>query len=202
MQPCKIFSKQEFMDTDLNKVVPRSYVKDTFSSLLYNIQRYFTFEGRYHKVYTYHFKLLLHFTGIISLDLPFFLFQILAKMADKVQMKNQACETSLFHHGLVKLKFFHELQKVKREWAAFIFLSGIGVEGTGAIPQVKETSSSKTTEPVETKSRRFVKLQPRKQVKELMIKTSLKIQRTPQYAQKKRIDVKRTIQEQSISKTA
>ena len=34
-----------------------------------------------------------------------------------------------------------------------------------------------------------------------MIKTSLKIQRTPQSAQKKRTEVKKTIQEQSISKT-
>ena len=103
-------------------------------------------------------------------------------MAEKVQMKNQACETSLFHHGLVKLIVCHELQKVNREWFAFLFLSGIGVEGTGASPQVKETSPSKTTEPAETKSRRFVKLKPRKQVKEPMINTSLNIQRTPQSA--------------------
>ena len=122
-------------------------------------------------------------------------------MADKVQMKTQACETSLFHHGLVKLIVLHELQKVNREWSAFLFLSGIGVEGTGASPQVKETSSSKTTEPAETKSRRFVKLKPRKQVKEPMINTSLNIQRTPQSAQKKRTHVKETILEQSTSKT-
>ena len=109
MEPCKIFLKPEFVDTDLTKAVPRGYVKDTYANLLSNIQRYFTCEGRYHKVYSYHFKLLLHFTGIISLDLPFFLFQSLAKMADKVQMKTQACETSLFHHGLVKLIVLHEL---------------------------------------------------------------------------------------------
>ena len=34
MKPCKIFLKLEFMDTDLNKVVPRSYVKDEFANLL------------------------------------------------------------------------------------------------------------------------------------------------------------------------
>ena len=67
-------------------------------------------------------------------------------MAEKAQMKTQACETSLFHHGLVKLIVLHELQKVKREWVACRFLSGIGVEGIGSSPQVKETSSSKTTE--------------------------------------------------------
>ena len=68
----------------------------------------------------------------------------------------------LCNNGLVKLIVFHELQKVKREWSAFLFSSGIGVEGTGASPQVKETSSSKTTEPAESKSRRFFKLKPRK----------------------------------------
>ena len=83
-------------------------------------------------------------------------------MAYKVQMKTQACETSLFHHGLVKLIVLHELQKVNREWFAFLFLSGIGVEGTGASPQVKEKYSLKTTECAETKSRRFVKLKPKK----------------------------------------
>jgi len=90
---------------------------------------------------------------------------------------------------------------LNREWSTFLFLSGIGVEGTGASPQVKETSSSKTTEPAETKSRRFVKLKPRKQVKEPMINTSLNIQRTHQSAQKKRTHVKETIQEQSTTKT-
>ena len=117
-------------------------------------------------------------------------------MADKVHMKAQACETSLFHHGLVKLIVLHELQKVKREWFAFLFLSGTGVEGISASPQVKETYSSKTTELAESKSRRFFKLKPRKQVKEPMIKTSLNIQRTPQSAQKKITQVKKIIQEQ------
>ena len=88
MEPYKIFLKPEFVDTNLTKAMPRGYVKDTYANLLSNIQRYFTCEGRYHKVYSYHFKLLLHFTRIISLDLPFFLFRSLAKMADKVQMKN------------------------------------------------------------------------------------------------------------------
>ena len=107
MEPCKIFLKPEFAETDLTKEVPRSYIKNTYANMLFNIQRYFSCEERYHKVYSYHFKLLLHFTGMISLDFPFFLFRSLAKMADKVQMKAQYYETSLFHHGLVKLIVLH-----------------------------------------------------------------------------------------------
>ena len=139
MVPCKIFLKPEFPEVDLSKAMPRNYVKDTFSNLLYNIQRYFTCKGRYHKVYTYHFKLFLHFTGIISLDLPFYLLRSLAKMSDKVQMKVESCETSLFHHGLVKLIVLHELQKANRDWVEFLFLSRIGIEGTGVSPQAKES---------------------------------------------------------------
>lgn len=74
MEPCKKFLKLGFEETYLTKAVPRSYIKNTYSNFLYNIQRYFTCEGRYHKVYSYHFKLLLHFTRMISLDLSFFLF--------------------------------------------------------------------------------------------------------------------------------
>ena len=60
-------------------------------------------------------------------------------MADKVQMKTQACETSLFHHGIVQLLVFHELYRVNREWSTFLFLCGFGVEthGTGVSPRAK-----------------------------------------------------------------
>ena len=84
MEQCKEFMKPEHIEMDLNNVIPRSCIKDNYSKLLLNIQKYFTCEGRYHKVYSYHFKLLLHFTGKISIDLPFILHRSLAKMADKV----------------------------------------------------------------------------------------------------------------------
>ena len=116
-------------------------------------------------------------------------------------MKVESCETSLFHHGLVKLIVLHELQKENRDWSKFLFLSGIGVEGTSASPQAKEKPPSKNIYPAETKSRRFFKLKPRKQVKEPMTNTSLNIQKTPKSAQEKRTQAKETIEEQSTSKT-
>ena len=109
MTPCKEFLKPEFIDSELNKSVPRSFVKNSYANFPTYIHRYFTYEGRYHRVYSYHFKLLLHSTGKISLDLPFYLFHSLGKMCDKVQLKKEACETSLFHHGLFKLIVLHEL---------------------------------------------------------------------------------------------
>ena len=117
MEQCKEFMKPEHIEMDLNTAIPRSCIKDNYSKLLLNIQKYFTCEGIYHKVYSYHFKLLLHFIGKISLDLNFYLHRSLRKMADKVQEKSEGSETSLFHHGLMKLLILDELQKIGRDWS-------------------------------------------------------------------------------------
>ena len=99
MQECKEFIKAKHSEIDLTNSIPRSYMKDNFSKLLLIIHKYFTCEGRYHMVYSYHLKIFLHFDGKRSLDLPFYLYRSLAKMSDKVQAKYEGNETSLFHHG-------------------------------------------------------------------------------------------------------
>ena len=124
MNPCKEFLKEAFVNEDLTNAVPRSYVKEHYAIFLTCIQKYLTCEGRYNKVYSYHFKLLLHFTGKASIDIPFYLFRSLSKMCDKVQLKKDDCETSLFHHGLVKLLVLDGLQKIGRDWDSFIFMAG------------------------------------------------------------------------------
>lgn len=86
-------------------------------------------------MYSYHFKLLLHFTGKTSIDLPFYLFRSLSKICDKVHLRKEAYETSLLNHGLIKLIVLHELQRVGRDWDTFIFMSGFKSK-TGLSPQV------------------------------------------------------------------
>ena len=115
MNPCKEFLKEAYVNEDLTKEVPRNYVKEHYALLLTCIQKYLTCEGRYNKVYSYHFKLLLHFTGKVSIDIPFYLFRSLSKMCDKVQLRKEDCETSLFHHGLIKLLVLDGLQKIGRD---------------------------------------------------------------------------------------
>ena len=154
MTPCKEFLKPKYIDSDLNKYVPRNYVKDSYANLLTCIQRYLTCEGRYNKVNSYHFKLLLHFTGKISIDLPFYLFRSLSKMCDKVQLRKEACETSLFHHSLIKLIVLHELQRVGRDWPTFIFMYGFKNE-IGLSPQAAKDLPTTTGHQAETRSRRF-----------------------------------------------
>lgn len=116
-------------------------------------------------MYSYHFKLLLRFTGNISLDLPFYLFRSLSKMCDKVQLRKEAGETSLFHHDLIKLIILHELQRVGRDWPTFIFMSGFKNE-TGLSPQSAKDLPTTTSHQAETGSSRFEKLKTRKQVRE------------------------------------
>ena len=107
--------KPENSEIDLTNAIPRSYIKENYSKLLLIIQKYFICEGRYHKVYSYHFKLLLHFICKISLDLPSYLHRSLSKMADKVQEKYEGSDTSLFHHGLMKLLVLDEIQRLGRD---------------------------------------------------------------------------------------
>ena len=39
MEPCKEFMKVEYADMDLNNAIPRSYIKDSYAKLFFNIQR-------------------------------------------------------------------------------------------------------------------------------------------------------------------
>lgn len=83
------------------------------------------------------------------------------QMSDKLQFKKEACQTSLFHHGLAKLIVLHELQNIGREWSTFLFMIGFKIE-TGLIPKAKEISSPPVSHQEETRSRRFVKLKDKK----------------------------------------
>ena len=163
------------MNEDLTKAVPRNYVKEHYALLLTCIQKYLTCEGRYNKVYSYHFKLLLHFTGKASIDIPFYLFRSLSKMCDKVQLRKDDCETSLFHHGLVKLLVLNGLQKIGRDWDSFIFMAGFQSK-TGLTPQPVREKEQSVEEPTiaelqkEAKDKKKVKSQLRKSVKPLVIK--------------------------------
>ena len=78
-------------------------MKENYAKLLMVIQKYFTCEGRFHMVYSYHLRIILNFVGKRSLELPFYLYRSLGKMSDKVQIKIEGNETSLFNHGIMKL---------------------------------------------------------------------------------------------------
>jgi hypothetical protein len=67
------------------KDIPLSYLEPKWQTLLKEILVYITCEGRYNRVLYYHFKLLNHFTGREPLNIPYFFYKTLIKMAKQVQ---------------------------------------------------------------------------------------------------------------------
>jgi hypothetical protein len=89
------FLKPQYRKQKIGATIPREYVLEPYEKLLRVIQRYFTCEGRFDRVYQYHIRLLMHFTGKIPLNLPFYLYRSLGKMADKVQARVDQLKSSL-----------------------------------------------------------------------------------------------------------
>jgi hypothetical protein len=94
-----------------------------FDKMLMVIQRYFTHEGIFNMVYQYHIRFLLHFTGKEAMNLPFYLFRSIGKMADRVQDKYKKVDTSVFHYGLIKMLVMEELRKTNTDWKTFLTTS-------------------------------------------------------------------------------
>jgi hypothetical protein len=84
------------------------------------IQRYFTCEGRFKMIYQYHIRLLLHFTGKDTMNLPFYLFRSIDKMSDTVQAKSKEVDTSVFHSSVIKMMVMDELRNKNMNWEEFI----------------------------------------------------------------------------------
>jgi hypothetical protein len=110
------FLKPKYRNQKIGATIPREYVLEPYEKLLRVIQRYFTCEGRFDRVYQYHVRLLMHFTGKNPLNLPFYLYRSLGKMEDKVQARVDQLKSSLFHFSLVKLLVVEELRKINRDW--------------------------------------------------------------------------------------
>jgi hypothetical protein len=78
------FIKPKYQNWKIGADIPSEYLLEHFEKLLKIIRKYFTCEGIFDKVYPYHIRLLMHFTGKNPLNLPFFLCRSLTKMADSV----------------------------------------------------------------------------------------------------------------------
>jgi hypothetical protein len=134
------------------KDTPRVYLEEKWKHLLKAIQVYITCEGRYGRVMLYHFKLMNHFTGRCSLNLPFYLHKSLTKMAHQVQAKPSKVQGRLFHHSLIKLIVLEQLQRRDKSWEHLLFWGEFEPE-----PQPKDkkkTSSTKSSTPQSSKRKR------------------------------------------------
>ena len=92
-------------------------------------------------------------------------------MSDKVQIKIEGSETSIFHHGLIKLLVLEELRRLDRDWIYLLFMIGYEVDvvtpnkaskprttsSPAAAEEVEEENRSSPAEPVKHGSRTFAR---------------------------------------------
>ena len=69
------------------RTFPFRFLDDKYAPMMRIIMKYFTCEGIFFRLYTYHIRLLMHFTRVKMLNILYFLFRNIEKMAYIVQKK-------------------------------------------------------------------------------------------------------------------
>jgi hypothetical protein len=122
--------KPEYRINELSQSMSRNQLIDQFDRMLKIIQRYFTCEGRFNTLYHYHVRLLLHFTGKVKMNVPYYLLRSIGKMSDRVQAKSKDVDSSLFHSGLIRMLVSEELGKKEISWEHFVVTSHFKMDPT------------------------------------------------------------------------
>ena len=59
--------------SQLTRVFPFRFLRDDYAPLVRLIMKYFSCEGRFSRLYSYHIRLLMHFTRVRMMNLLFFI---------------------------------------------------------------------------------------------------------------------------------
>jgi hypothetical protein len=105
------------------KIIPISLVKCR-SHNLFILKQFVTCEGLYRLVFLYHIRLLMHFIGF-ELSRPFYLLKSLYKMSKRY--KRLSVDSSMFHHGLIKIMLIHHLSTVGDCWNKILIRNGFSM---------------------------------------------------------------------------
>jgi hypothetical protein len=121
-----------------DKGMPVSLLKTRWHGLLAILRQFMTCEGRFGFVFLYHIRLLMNFIGF-QLNMPYYLWRSLYKMAKRY--KRQRLNSSLFHHGLIKILLVHQLKLQNDDWNAFLTRNGFVNSNTVEVdkPMIEET---------------------------------------------------------------
>jgi hypothetical protein len=104
--------------------MPITTLKPRWHDLLVIFKQFVTCEGRYGLVFLYHLRLLMNFIGY-PLNMTHYFLRSLYKMSKR--FKREKADSSLFHHGLIKVIIVHHLSLHGDSWQAFLaFLSRNG----------------------------------------------------------------------------
>jgi hypothetical protein len=114
-----LFTSRKIVSCD--KGMPITTLKPRWHDLLVIVKQFVTCEGRYGLVFLYHLRLLMNFIGY-PLNMPHYFLRSLYKMSKR--FKREKADSSLFHHGLIKLIIVHHLSLHGDNWQAFLSRNG------------------------------------------------------------------------------
>jgi hypothetical protein len=114
-----LFTSRKIVSCD--RGMPITTLKPRWHDLLAIVKQFVTCEGRYGLVFLYHLRLLTNFIGY-PLNMPHYLLHSLYKMSKR--FKREKADSSLFHHGLIKLIIVHHLSLSGDYWQAFLSRNG------------------------------------------------------------------------------
>lgn len=105
----------------LNRVFPFWFLKEYYAPLMRLIIRYFSCEGQFSCLYAYHIRLLMHFTRVRLMDIPYFMCQNIERMTTLVQKKTLEQQyNNIYHYALIKIIVVHQLGLQGITWEDFI----------------------------------------------------------------------------------
>ena len=122
-----------------------SLLKTWWHGLLVVLKQFMMCEGCFGFVFLYHLCLLMNFIGF-QLNMPYYLWRSLYKMEKRY--KRQQLDSSLFHHGLIKILLVHQLKLQNDDWNAFLTQNGFVNSNVVEVdkPMIEETIVPSSTQ--------------------------------------------------------
>jgi len=88
----------------LKRVFPFRYLKDEYAPLMKLIMKYFSCEGWFSRLYAYHIRLLMHFTRVRMMNIPYLICRNIETMTTLVEHKTpQQQLNNVYHFALIKI---------------------------------------------------------------------------------------------------
>ena len=116
-----LFRSKPSCQADYKTIFPFSHLLDRYALLMKNIMKYFTCEGRFSRVYSYHIILLMHFFKSKLLHMPYYLCKSIEKISSIMKKRPPAQQmSSLFHNSLIKVIVSYQLEQQGIPWEVFV----------------------------------------------------------------------------------
>ena len=85
------------------------------------IIRYFSCEGRFSRLYGYHIRLLMQFTRVKMMNIPYFMCRNIERMTNLMQRKTPEQQyNNIYHYALINIMVVHQLGLQGISWEDFI----------------------------------------------------------------------------------